>query len=301
MKNKIAAIFAALILVLQGCSFRGAVHQQNNLQILQENKSGYKKMLDCVHFNAGDFRTHTAKAAGFPLKTISAGIVPHHLLAGELIASFFKTVKDTGIPYETVIIIGPDHKGEGNGISIADCGFRTSFGDADYDEDVGRRILQCKPLSVNVNNELLQNDQAVSGIIPYAKYYLQDAKVVTLLLSRRVSLNQVENLANLINDISKSKKILVVGSVDFSHGLSPDEAAKKDKITLKEIKKSNLNKIKNMSNENLDSPETLCTLLYYMKECKEKEVTMLSHKSASDYLPGERLENCTTYFVLGCI
>jgi UDP-N-acetylmuramate-alanine ligase len=58
-------------------------------------------------------------------------MVPHHLLAGELIASFFKTAKETGEAYDTVIVLGPNHKGEGADISIADCGYRVSFGDAD--------------------------------------------------------------------------------------------------------------------------------------------------------------------------
>ena len=298
--NRILATLAALLLILSGCSSHAAEQSLPTLPAFETTGGGNQDLLDCLFFDAASFEAHVAKAVSFPLQTLSAGVVPHHLLAGQLIASFFQSARDTGETYDTVIILGPNHLGEGADITIADRGFHTYFGDVACDEDAIGQILACKPLQVRVDDDLLQSDHAVSSLIPYLKYYLPDAKVVSLLLSRRVTMSQTQDLAQLLNSIANDKKCLIVGSVDFSHGLSTEDAAIEDKRTREAMIGYDFEAIKEMPNENLDSPETLCTLLCYFAERGEKTVSILNHKSAADFLNGTQLHNCTTYFVLGC-
>ena len=298
--SRILATLAALLLIFAGCSSYAGEQAMPTLPTFAATGGGYQDLLDCIYFDAAAFETHVSTAVSFPLQTLSAGVVPHHLLAGQLIASFFQSAKATGETYDTVIILGPNHKGVGAAISIADCGFHTYFGDVACDEDTVEQIIACKPLQVRIDDDLLQSDHAVSSIIPYLKYYLPDAKVVSLLLSRRVTMSQTQDLAQLLNRIAKDKNCLIVGSVDFSHGLSPSDAAIEDKRTNQAILDYDFEAIKAMPNENLDSPETLCTLLYYFYERGAETVPILCHKSAADFLNDPHLQNCTTYFVLGC-
>lgn len=296
VSKKIIAILAAIILLVSGCSSP----TENESDQRAASNTGYIKQLDCLYFDRGDFSAHTAKARSYGAKTLSAGVVPHHLLAGELIASFFKTASETGERYDTVILLGPNHKGEGADISITGCSWKTEFGPVECDEYTVSQIMDCKTLDARINDDLLQNDHAVSSLIPYIKYYLPDVKVTAVLLTRRVTMEQSQDIARLLNSIAKNKKCLVVGSVDFSHGLPAEEAKLRDEETRQAILNSDLERIKKMLNENLDSPETLCTLLYYMQERGTRLATLFCHKSAADLLENPVLQDCTTYFVLGC-
>jgi AmmeMemoRadiSam system protein B len=298
VSKKTAAILALVVLVtVSGCS-----PLTDNLPAQKAptaTGTGYIRQLDCLYFEAGDFLTHTAKAKAYGAKTLSAGVVPHHLLAGELIASFFKTAGETGERYDTVILLGPNHKGEGSAVSTTRCSWKTEFGTVKCDEDVVSEIMACKTLVARINDDILQNDHAVSSLVPYIKYYLPDIKVVTVLLTRQVTLEQSKDIALLLNSIAQNKKCLVVGSVDFSHGLTTQEAKIRDEGTRQAIFNNDHTRIKRMPNENLDSPETLCAILYYMQERGAYRATLFGHKSAADYLENPILQDCTTYFVLG--
>ena len=298
MSKKTAAILALVILLsTSGCSpLTGNLSAHT---APTASGTGYIKQLDCLYFEAGDFLTHTAKAKAYGAKTLSAGVVPHHLLAGELIASFFKTAGETGERYDTVILLGPNHKGEGADVSTTGCSWKTEFGTVECDEDAVSEIMTCKTLGARINDDILQNDHAVSSLVPYIKYYLPDVKVVAVLLTRRVTLEQSKDISLLLGSIAKNKKCLVVGSVDFSHGLPAKEAKIRDEVTSKAILNNDLERIKRMTNGNLDSPETLCSILYYMQERGACAATLFSHKSAADFLENPVLQDCTTYFVLG--
>lgn len=295
MNKKIAAVLAALILIASGCSSPTF----NAPQTGTSSNSEYLKQLHCRYFDTGEFARHTEQAQAYGAEKLSAGVVPHHLLAGELIASFFKTARETGEKYSTVIVLGPNHNGEGADISTTGCGWSTEFGMLECDEDVVAKIMACRTLDARIDDDILQNDHAVSSLIPYIKFYLPEVKVVPVLLTRRVTLEQAKDMAGLLSSIARDKKCLVVGSVDFSHGLSDIAAKKNDDDTYKAIQNNDLEKLKRMSNEYLDSPETLCTILCYMQKSGSQTAAVFCHKSAADFLQNPELQDCTTYFVLG--
>ena len=298
MNKKVLIVLLALLIVAFTLTLKFFSSSSSVDNTLQQDKE--TACLDTLYFDKESFDQDIAKAQDYQADTISAGIVPHHLLAGELIASFFKTVNATEKGIDTVVIIGPNHKGSGADISLADCGWQTQFGTLTCDDDIVKNILSCSTLAARADNELIETDHAASDLIPYAKYYLPDAKVVTILLSRQVTLQQTEDMAEVLAAQGNDKKILVVGSIDFSHGLSVEEGKKRDEGTLAAINHHDLAAIKKMSNEHLDSPETLCTLLSYMKISANTIPSLLDHKNAADYLNRSQVEECTTYFVFTC-
>ncbi|MDP4110188.1 MAG: AmmeMemoRadiSam system protein B [Bacillota bacterium] len=296
MRNRILAALSVL-LFLASCA---KAPDKNNAASGAVSDAGYIKRLSCLYFNENEFRPQTAQAVDYGLASLSAGVVPHHLLAGELIASFFKTAAATGKKYDTVVVIGPNHSGVGADISVSERGFDTAFGVLDCDKDLTSGILSCKTLCAKSDDSLLQQDHAVSGLIPFIKYYLPDVKVVPVLLTRRVTLRQAQDLAELVSSYAEGKNCLVVGSADFSHYLPARESSIKDAETEKAFSAFDYQAIKKMPNANLDSPETLCTILYYMSICGAKKPGILAHKSAAEYLDNPALNNNTTYFVLSC-
>jgi len=285
-------------------------HAADQLQLItgQDNTQGadgsdlnmeQHELLDCLYFDRDDFAKHMSLANQFPLETLSAGIVPHHLLAGDLIASFFLTAQKAENEIETIVVIGPNHSLGAGGIYVADFGWNTPFGVTECDGDTVDIIIHKSSLSAVIDNELLQQDHAVSSLVPYIKYYLPDAKVVSILLSRRVSREQEKILAELLYHLSQEKSILVVGSVDFSHGLPPGEAMRRDEETIGSVFDRAYDVLKNMPNENLDSPETLNVLLRFMELHSSDLPELLCHRSAFDYLRNSEIKDCTTYFVFG--
>lgn len=71
--------------------------------------------LQCKYYNEKDFMSSVAAARQKKLDEaesfagqVVGGIVPHHLLAGKMIAEFFQYISQD--PPDTVIIVAPNHK-----------------------------------------------------------------------------------------------------------------------------------------------------------------------------------------------
>lgn len=252
--------------------------------------------LACKYFVESDFKRSVLGAVlqKSADDRLLGGIVTHHLLADSLIAPFFSALS-TSKP-ELVFIIGPNHKRLGQEkINTGSWDWQTPFGVLEADGEAVKSIAEnCK---AGENFDLLETEHSISSLVPYVKYFLPEARIVPILLHGNYGMKASVELAGKIRKAAGSKKWIVIGSIDFSHYLTPEAAGKMDEITLKAIEAGNLEALSQMGNDNLDSPPSLITLLSVMKDEGDYEMMVTGHSNSSE-IAGKYSDSTTSYFTM---
>jgi len=265
----------------------------------EEAQGGTKKgfyAIDCEpYYIKNSFASAEEKSSRFEIEgELRAGIVPHHLLASDKIASFFKTA--AGYEYDTIVIIAPNHEGVGRLLTTCKADFKTPFGVAECDRDAVGDILKKTAAYSEENDGIVAGDHSICGIVPFVKYYLPNVRIVPIMLTRTDDIGKIEEIAGAICAVAETRKCLILGSIDFSHYLSHEEATKHDEETIELIKRSDVSRIKNLTNDNVDSPESLNTVLMFVKNFG-LEGTLSARANAADYLDPPFPEGTTSYLI----
>jgi hypothetical protein len=226
--------------------------------------------LVCRHFDWDGFLKAVSDTRPYTVEgRILGAVTPHFLPVMNYTANLLQTVADhedeAGKPIDTVIIAGPNHRGLGLPIIITDYGWVTPLGHIEADREAVEKIVNARDLSLNLNADTvhLENDHSIAVILPFVQYYLPEARVVTVMLSRGATLEELNALARTIYEISLSKNILLLASVDFSHYLTAAEAMERDAVTDSIIRAGNYRALKGLDDGYLDSPESLILLMMY--------------------------------------
>jgi AmmeMemoRadiSam system protein B/AmmeMemoRadiSam system protein A len=140
-----------------------------------------------------------------------------------------------GADYETVVIVAPSHRVAFEGCSIdALDGYETPLGVAAIDTDLA--TLMRKESRFGYVPEAHASEHAVEVQVPFIQRALPEAKIVPVIMGRQEA-GTVRELAELLDRVSKAKKILVVASTDMSHFLTKKEANVLDASTIDLVKK----------------------------------------------------------------
>ena len=253
--------------------------------------------ISCLYFDEPLFRNAISSAVVFneDANNLQGGIVPHHLLASEMIASFWKTVSQS--KYDLIVIIGPDHNKRGAApITTIASGFTTIFGDVASDSTVVNSLIQENLMSEDMN--IMETEHSISVHIPFVRYYMPDTKILPILIYGNQSFNNIRELSNKIIEITAGKKVLYVASMDFSHYLPLEEANRMDIITEKALNEFDHESITEMTNDNLDSRPSALFLLYTMSTLGFKSIEKWEH-SNSDIISKKNTGYTTSYFTFG--
>jgi MEMO1 family protein len=248
------------------------------------------------YFDPQSFYSGVSQSAQTPVEFedhIYGGIVPHHLVPGFIITDFFSRLQKQSP--KTVILIGPNHYERGeHPASISEYAWDTQFGKVLPQIEVISKLKSSG--AVFIDESVLPADHAVSGIIPFVKYYLPDARVVPILLSGFMSERDISNLSVNLAQVMDHDTVLIA-AVDFSHNLTSPEAQAKDKITYALMQSGNYGKILNLNNEYLDSPASVVTLLMTVNTLGKTKVQELHHTDSGQLQKNNSIPT-TSYFSL---
>lgn len=249
------------------------------------------KNIECLYYNKTDFINVLDYEIKQDVGAIHGCIVPHHLVAKDLIHEVFQNARKN--KYKTVVLIGPDHESTEKGkIFTTMSDWQTPTGILKTDSELTKELL--KNRFVIEDNNKLTIEHSTSSIIPFIKYYLEDVKVVTLVLTKQVKLEDIEKLVDTLNDNVNIDETLFIASVDFSHYLDLNNANKMDFISMEAIQNKNINKIMTFTNDNLDSPISIVTMIKIMDKAGITGKTVLNH-SNSELILKKKIEETTSY------
>lgn len=256
-----------------------------------------QKLIACNHFDAEIFYKNVTLAEEFEIDVRPIGFTsPHYQPAMYLTASLCKTASAKG-GYDTVVVIGPDHKGTGGGVVVSESGFDTPFGSLTPDRSFTERVMKHPSVSAKIDDDFIERDHAAVALMPYVKYYFPKARAAAVLLSKSCDNAALTALADILRDAGDARSVLVLLSIDFSHYQSPAEAERRDADTLEIIGSRNIARLRNLDGANLDSPESMSVMLFLLNQYPQRQLTLLA-KAAIPYRENG-LEYTGSYFIFG--
>ena len=247
--------------------------------------------IECLYYNVRDFINIPDYKITKDVGNVRGCIVPHHLVAKDLIHEVFQNTSKN--KYKTVVLIGPDHESINKGkIFTTLSNWQTPTGILETDGEITKKLL--KNSFVIESNDKLTMEHSTSSIIPFINYYMKDVKVITLVLTKQVRLEDVEILTNALYENLNMEETLFIASIDFSHYLNLQNAEKMDSISMEAIQNKDIDKIMSFTNDNLDSPISVVAMLKIMDKAGISEKTVLNH-SNSELILKKKTEETTSY------
>ncbi len=215
-------------------------------------------------------------------------IVNHHLLAPQLIAQTMNTIA-TDSPV-TVLLISPNHFHTGKGQIISSVyGFETPYGTLKSDCDA-ISLLQQKNI-LNIDESPFDNEHGVTGIVPFIKKSLPNAKIIPVIVKDTLDEEALNNFVRTTYEIL-GDTIIVVGSFDFSHYL-PDTAAQfHDVKSLSVIRNFDYEAMKTIDT---DSVPGLEIVLKYLEREGAKHFDLIAHTNSAEILHDSSIDGTTSY------
>lgn len=256
-----------------------------NLQVAQIFHNSY--------FSQSEFFDQAYKAAKTADKrsdNIKAILVNHHLLAGNFIAESFNYIATTA-PI-TVVLISPNHFSAGRGNFIASAGtWHTPYGDLVPDSALVKKLSDANLISVDESP--FSQEHGASGIMPFVKKSLPNAKVVPVIVNDHVTAKQAQQIADSIYPLLPSNCLLVL-SFDFSHYLTGRAADFHDVKSLAAIENFDLASISRLDS---DSRPGLIFSLKLLKDFGNENFNLLENSNSSRLTHQDILE--TTSYITG--
>ena len=212
-------------------------------------------------------------------------IVPHHLLARDLIIQTLEQVKND---YETVILVGPNHQNSGQAdIQTSRAIWKTQFGDLEPDEKLINNLT--KNGVVQLEESHFAQEHSICGLVSFIKIYFSRAKIVPLILKNNTTQTQAKNLGRKLAE--NCSNCLLIASVDFSHDVSATQATKNDSQSAKII--TDLNE-KRLGQVVCDSQPTLQTLFSFLESKGAKRLNLVNQSNSAE-ISSQDFSTVTSY------
>jgi AmmeMemoRadiSam system protein B len=154
--------------------------------------------------------------------------VPHHLVAADLIARTFALVEPE--QFDKIIVLSPDHfRRSRRPFAVTRRPFDTAFGPVCTNATDISSLL-AHPSLVE-ESDLFEREHGVGAVLPFVRHFMPEIPIVPIAVSITSRRSEWDELIALLDRIV-TPRTLVVQSTDFSHYLSPGEAALHDQWTL---------------------------------------------------------------------
>ncbi len=219
---------------------------------------------------------------------IYAGVVPHHLLASDIILNFFKNLRMD--ESDVIVLISPDHFYQCNSKGVD---FITTDSANFKGFQIERTLIQgiANNFSVLESSILLSLDHGIVDILLFLKLNFPHVKLVPVIISRGLTFEKAKQFTETLFTLSKAKTT-VIASVDFSHNLEEEIAKLHDERSIRVF----LNfEEEGFSNIDVDSPQALFIARYFAKSKGADSFTVIGKGNSNNYLK-EKQPQTTSYF-----
>lgn len=218
---------------------------------------------------------------------IKGGIIPHHLMASDLIADYFSQLSQET---STIILIGPNHYQLGDTpVLTSDWDWDTPYGITQANTHLINRLTDQKYISSEPN--VLTHEHSVAGIMPFIAYYLPNTQVVPLIINPDIS---TEDIHSIVNILASYPDTHIIASVDFSHYLNAAHAQQNDQYTQDLLLTNNWRGLLPLQSDYTDSPQSLAILIQLMEH--HQATPTIIQNTNSGFLKNDPISETTSYF-----
>jgi len=213
-------------------------------------------------------------------------ISPHagYMYSGPIAAHGFYKIALDGKP-DTIIILGPNHRGFGADVSIMINGkWETPLGELEIDKDIAENILNNSKI-IKVDNKAHQSEHSIEVQLPFIQYIFgKNVNIIPICMTRQ-DINTDIEIARSICSSVVNKNILIIASSDFTHYEPQEYAQNVDKQAINAILEFNPNKLYDMiyqQNLTMCGPGPITVMLIACKTLGTKKAELLKYATSGD-------------------
>jgi len=178
-------------------------------------------------------------------RNIKGVISPHagFIFSGPIAAYHFLRLSYEKTP-QTIIIIGPNHRGLGKEIAIMSAGYwETPLGNIEIDEQMAKEIINYDDKHLIKEDEQAHAfEHSIEVQLPFLQfiYPKNQFKIIPICVSNQ-QLVKMKYLADTIFQATKEKSCLLIASSDFTHYETQESAKRKDAEAIDKIINMDIN------------------------------------------------------------
>lgn len=145
-------------------------------------------------------------------------ISPHagYLYSGAVAAAAFRLVRDRAAEYDLVVVVSPSHHHYFPGFSLYAAGnYETPLGEVAVDQALAEALIAAHD-EVHFVAEAHRREHALEVQLPFLQVALGDFTLLPVVMGQQ-SWPQAEKLAEILFDLGRQRRLLLVASSDLSH------------------------------------------------------------------------------------
>jgi AmmeMemoRadiSam system protein B len=216
--------------------------------------------------------------------SIASGVVPHHLVAANIIDNFFNYIASKESP-SSIIILTPDHF-KSAVLLLAP----QKFISIDPQEKILQNLAKTQSIKFDVFS--IEKEHGINALLPYIHKYLPHAKIIPIIIPAQISKQQIDSLVSAISHYA-DKHTIIIASVDFSHYLTPEAANFHDVKSVRVLLNFEAN---NFASLEVDSWQALYAARLFAKLRHQEIPIIIGQSQASKILPKAEVDSDTSYF-----
>lgn len=244
-------------------------------------------------FDQSNFYQSVQAITGAPKNDkIKGGIVPHHTLAGQLIADLLSRIDSGRI--KTIILLSPNHWNAGDSDIISS--------QSQWDTPVGVVRVNTTILDslvsknvVSIQTDIMKGEHGIVELLPYIKHYLPSTSLVPLVIKNGLTMQQIDHYSDVLAEIVDDPTVVIIGAFDFSHYQYPNISAQKDEETKSAILNHDYDSIQNFGNDHTDASSALALLMKVMESVDTGAPEIINNTNSANIL-GVYSAETTSYF-----
>ncbi len=216
---------------------------------------------------------------------IFALISPHagYTYSGPVAAHGFLEQYKDGKP-EFFVIIGPNHKNIGPGISVYPEGsWRTPLGEATIYEEVAEILTKQPHFRSDTSAHIMEHSIEVQ--VPFLQYLYGPNVPIVPICMKDQSVENCERIGSVLSKVLANYDYCLIASTDLTHYESQASAMSKDSHVIESIRKVNPNRLLNTVIDNLISmcgPGPVASVLLAANKNNVKDSKILKYSTSGD-------------------
>jgi AmmeMemoRadiSam system protein B len=220
----------------------------------------------------------------------SAIIVPHHLVAGRLIAETL-TMFGTQSPM-TIILISPDHFfGGKTDMSTSLAKWKTPYGILSADSASISAMVH--KTALRIDESPFTREHGIYNILPFIKKLFPNAKIMPMTIKTNAKGILTDELAQELANLLP-KDALFIASLDFSHEVTMETAEQQDAISRTIIEQRDLSRISDIA---VDCRACISLLLKYTALRDTKNFSLTKSSNSARLLHRPEQTDVTSYLL----
>lgn len=213
-------------------------------------------------------------------------VSPHagYMYSGPVAANGFYQIALDGQP-DTIIILGPNHRGFGRDISIMTEGsWKTPLGELEIDTEIAEKILNNSKI-IKADYKAHQNEHSIEVQLPFIQYIFDKSiKFIPICMTRQDIITDIE-IARSISSSVVDRNVLIIASSDFTHYEPQEYAENIDKQAINAILEFNPKKLYDMiyqQNLTMCGPGPITVMLIVCETLGAKKAELLKYATSGD-------------------